>query len=115
MTLYACAACSGEPCELRIADEEDPPVPLRCPFGRDGAPRWHAVPSGRSTVPRAGLDLLPGPFVEIPATAIARATAEGGRYTIEVEALDRLLIPCSQTAFQAAVTAMEAVSRDAVQ
>jgi transketolase len=64
-----------------------------------------------ATVP--GLDLLPGPFCEIPATAIARATAEGGRYVIEIGMVDRLELPCSRRAFHEAVTAMEAVNRAA--
>jgi hypothetical protein len=111
--LFCCRACGGEPCELRIADGDDPLRPLRCPFGRDGAPRWREVPSGRTTANAPGLDLLPGPFCEIPATAIVRARAEGGRYTIVIGALDLVPIPCSRAAFYEAVTAMEAVNRAA--
>lgn len=112
--LFCCRNCDGGPCELRaITDEETPPV--CCAFGHDIDPRWHEIPSGRSTMPRAVLDLLPGPFCEIPAYAIVAARAEGGRYILEVGDLDRLLIPCSRDAFYAAVTAMEAVSRAAVE
>ena len=66
-------------------------------------------------MPRTGADLLPGPFVEVPARAIARATAEGGRYTLEIGSIDRLVIPCSRAAFNEAVTAMEAASHAAVE
>lgn len=113
--LFCCRSCDHGPCELRVPDTMEYLMPKRCPPGYVASPRWHEIPSGRSTMPRTGLDLLPGPFAEIPATAIVRAVAEAGRYTIEIGALDRLKIPCSWTAFNAAVTAMEEVSRDAVQ
>ena len=87
--------------------------PTCCPFDLDVDPRWREIPSGRSTMPLGGADLLPGPFCEMPARAIARATAEGGRYTIEIGRVDRLVIPCSRAAFNEAVTAMEAVDRAA--
>ena len=115
MMLFCCRDCAGGGtiCELRIAgDDEDPPDV--CPYFREHEPRWLLVPSGRSTMPRTGADILPGPFCEIPATAIARATAEGGRYTILVGDIDRFEIPVSRAAFDAAVTAMEEVCRDAV-
>jgi hypothetical protein len=112
--LFCCRSCGGGPCELRIPDDTEQDPPVACPYDRDRPPRWHEIPSGRSTMPRAGLDLLPGPFCEIPATAIARATAEGGRYVIEIGMVDRLELPCSRAAFHEAVTAMEAVNRDAV-
>jgi hypothetical protein len=112
--LFCCRACGGDPCELRIPGGEGRPPPECCPFDWYQEPRWHELPSGRSAMPRAGLELLPGPFCEIPATAIARATAGGGRYTIEIGGIDRLEIPVSRTAFNAAVTAMEEAGRDAV-
>lgn len=111
--LLCCRGCGRGPCELRLALADEMP-PTCCPFDLDVDPRWHEVPSGRSTMPRSGLDLLPGPFCEIPAHAIARATAEGGRYVIEIGGVDRLEIPVSRAAFNAAVTAMEAACRDAV-
>ena len=113
--LFYCRACDGDPCELRIPDAAEQEPPDRCPFGAVGGPRWHPIPSGRSSMPRTGLDLLPGPFVEVPATAIARATAEAGRYTLEIGLVDRLLIPVSRAAFDEAVTAMEALSHAAVE
>ncbi len=112
--LFCWRNCDGGPCELRaITDEETPPV--CCAFGLDIDPCWHLIPSGRSTMPRTGADLLPGPFCEIPATAIARATAEGGRYTLEIGRIDRLLVLVSRAAFNEAVTAMEAISRAAAE
>ena len=111
--LFVCHGCD-DPCELRIRDPDPTPPPL-CPFQRDADSRWHLIPSGRTTMPRAGADLLPGPFCEIPAAAIARATAEGGRYTLEIGHVDRLVIPCSRAAFNEAVTAMEAASHAAVE
>ncbi len=111
--LFCCRSCD-DPCELRVLDTNHTPPPY-CPFERGGDPRWLAVPSGRSTMPRTGLELLPGPFCEVPATAIVRAVAEAGRYSIEVGLLERLVFPVSRAAFNDAVTAMEAVSRDAVE
>ncbi len=112
--LFCCRACPGGPCELRaITDEETPPV--CCAFGFDIDPLWHEIPSGRSVMSRSGADLLPGPFCEIPAIAIARATAEGGRYTLEIGHVNRLVIPCSRAAFNEAVTAMEAASHAAME
>jgi hypothetical protein len=111
--LFCCRGCDRGPCEMRLTAADEMP-PTCCPFDLDVDPRWHPIPSGRSTVPRVGAEILPGPFAEIPAHAIARAVAEAGRYRIEVGGLDRLAIPCSRAAFNEAVTAMEAVSRDAV-
>ncbi len=110
--LFCCRNCAeyGRICELRITSEDDDP-PDFCHYFRDEEPDWCLIPSGRSTMPRTGLELLPGPFCEIPATAIVAARAEAGRYTLEVGAVDRLLIPCSRAAFNEAVTAMEAVGR----
>ncbi|MEN6516957.1 MAG: hypothetical protein ABFC38_02045 [Methanospirillum sp.] len=110
--LFCCRGCDRGPCELRLTAADEMP-PTCCPFDLDVDSRWHPIPSGRSTMPRTGLTLLPGPFCEIPATAIVRATAEGGRYTIVIGALDRVPIPCSRAAFNEAVTAMEAVNRAA--
>lgn len=112
--LFRCTLCPGYPCTLEIRDDSETEPPYICPFGGPD-PRWQTVPSDRSTMPRTGADLLPGPFVEVPARAIARATAEGGRYTLEIGGLDRLVIPCSRAAFNEAVTAMEAASRAAVE
>lgn len=112
--LFCCRTCAHGPCELRMPDALVYLEPDQCPANYQADPRWHEIPSGRSTMPRTGLDLLPGPFCEIPATAIARAVAEAGRYTLEIGPLDRLEVPCSRTAFDAAVTAMEEVRRDAV-
>lgn len=110
MTLFCCRTCKGGPCEARTIGDERPG---RCLFGRDGDPRWHSIPSGRSTMPRTGRDLIPGPFVELPPHAIARAVAEAGRYTVEIGGVDRLEIEVSRAAFNEAVTAMEAVGDDA--
>ena len=110
--LYCCRTCAGGPCELRVIDGGCPPD--SCPFGTDAGPRWHEVPSGRSTMPRTGRDLLPGPFVELPPRAIARAVAEAGRYTVEIGTIDRLEIEVSRAAFNEAVTAMEAAGHAAV-
>jgi hypothetical protein len=110
---FVCETCVGEPCELRVPGNDDPASPHRCPFVADD-PCWREVPSRRSTLDRPGLDLVPGPFCEVPATAIVRAVAEGGRYWLEIGGLDRLLIPCSRAAFEDAVRAMEAVSRAAM-
>jgi hypothetical protein len=112
--LFCCRTCDGDPCELRTSDAGERTSPRACPFGMVAISRWHPVPSGRSTMPRTGLDLLPGPFAEIPAHAIVAARAEGGRYFIEIGGLDRLEILVSRAAFNEAVTAMEAVGRDAV-
>jgi hypothetical protein len=65
-------------------------------------------------MPRTGRDLIPGPFVELPPRAIARAVAEAGRYTIELDVFDLLEIEVSRTAFREAVTAMEAAGYAAV-
>lgn len=112
--LLCCRGCGRGPCELRLIFADEMP-PTCCPFDLDVDPRWHEIPSGRSTMPRTGADLLPGPFVEVPARAIERATAEGGRYTLEIGRVDRLVIPCSRAAFNEAVTAMEAASHAAVE
>ena len=64
-------------------------------------------------MPQPGRDLIPGPFCEIPPGLIVRATAEGGRYEIEIYPADRMVLPCSRAAFNEAVTAMEAVNRAA--
>ena len=109
--LFCCRACAGGPCELRSFEGTGP---YACPFDLDDMPRWHEIPPGRSTMPRTGRDLIPGPICEIPPIAIARATAHAGRYTIELDVFDRLEIEVSRTAFREAVTAMEAV-RDAVE
>ena len=109
---FACDACAGEPCEFRVPEGDDPEPPRWCPFNVNDA-CWREVPPVRSAVHRPGLDLLPGPFCEVPATAIVRATAEGGRYAIETGGLDGVPLPCSRAAFNEAVTAMEAVNRAA--
>ena len=108
--LFCCRTCAGGPCELRSFEATGPDA---CPFDLDDTPRWHEIPSGRSTMPRTGRDLLPGPFVELPPRAIARAVAEAGRYTVEIGGVDRLEIEVSRAAFNEAVTAMEAVGDDA--
>ena len=110
MMLFCCRTCAGGPCELRSFEATGP---YACPFDLDDTPRWHEIPSGRSTMPRTGRDLLPGPFVELPPRAIARAVAEAGRYTVEIGGVDRLEIEVSRAAFNEAVTAMEAVGDDA--
>jgi hypothetical protein len=115
MIRFACTNCPGEACELRVPGAGDRGLPDCCPFGLDVDPVWLEVPTGRSTALRPGLALLPGPFCEIPATAIVAARAEGGRYAIEIGGLDRLLIPCSRAAFNEAVTAMEVVRHAAIQ
>ncbi len=112
--LLCCRGCGRGPCELRLVFADEMP-PTCCPFDLDVDPLWDEIPSGRSAMPRTGLDLLPGPFVEVPALAIARATAEGGRYALEIGRVDRLVIPCSRAAFNEAVTAMEAASHAAVE
>lgn len=111
--LFCCRACAidGLVCELRSTAANE--MPTSCPLDLNVDPRWNEIPSGRSTMARTGLDLLLGPFCEIPAHAIARATAEGGRYTIEMRMVDRLELPCSLRAFHEAVAAMEAVNRAA--
>jgi hypothetical protein len=111
--LFRCTLCPGYPCTLEIRDDSETEPPYICPFGGPD-PRWQNVPSDRSTA-APGADLLPGPFVEVPARAIARATAEGDRYTLEICRVDRLVIPCSRAAFNEAVTAMEAASHAAVE
>jgi len=110
MRLWLCHCCAGDPCEFRAPGDRAPPD--HCTVMD---PRWREIPSGRSTRETPGAALLPGPFCEIPASAIVRATAEGGRYTLEIGDLDRLLIPVSRAAFNDAVTAMEAVNRAAVE
>jgi len=112
--LLCCRGCGRGPCELRLIFADEMP-PTCCPFDLDVDPRWHEIPLGRSVMPRTGAELLPGPFVEVPARAIARATAEGDRYTLEICRVDRLVIPCSRAAFNEAVTAMEAASHAAVE
>lgn len=112
--LFCCHGCTHGPCELRLIPSEEMP-PTCCPFGLDVSPRWLVIPSGRSTLPRMGVELLPGPFAEIPPRAIIAAVAEAGRYWIEIGGADRLVLPVSRGAFNEAVTAMEAVSRAAVE
>jgi hypothetical protein len=112
--LLRCRGCDRGPCELRLIAVDEMP-PTCCPFDPAVDPRWREVPSGRSMLPRTGADILPGPFCEVPATAIARAVAEGGRYFLEIGCLDRLVVPVSRAAFNETVTAMEAVCRAAVE
>ena len=101
MILWMCHCCTGDPCEFRAPDDRTPPDQCRIMD-----PRWREVPSGRSIVAAPDTALVPGPFCEIPACAIVRATAEGGRYTIEIGGVDRLEIPVSRAAFHDAVRAM---------
>ena len=104
MPLFVCDRCD-EPCELRTRDPDPTPPPF-CPFQQGAISRWRVVLSGRPTRDRPGADLLPGPFCQIPARAIARATASPGRYTIEIGGADRLELEVSRTAFNEAVRAM---------
>lgn len=104
MSLFFCVSCDDGPCELEARYHDQKPV--RCPFGVDRTPRWREIPSGRSvlveTVPVAA-----GLVCTIPPAAITAARAEGGRYTLEIGSADRLVIPCSRTAFDDAIRAME--------
>ncbi len=109
---YCCRACDYGPCELRAIGGVRPLD--TCPEGYDVAPRWDPIPPRRSTMPQPGRDLIPGPFCEIPPRLIVRATVESGRYEIEICTAGRLVLPCSREAFNEAVTAMEAVCRDAL-
>lgn len=111
--LFCCSACSEGPCELRMPGALAFLLPDRCPTYHVADPRWREVPSGRSAATAPGLDLVPGPFCEVPAVAIARATAGGGRYAIEIRCADPLEIPVSRRAFHEAVSAIEAVNRAA--
>ncbi len=113
MPLFVCRCCAEDPCELRTLGKCAIALPDVCPFGLNADPLWRAVPSVRSPLP--GADLVPGPFCEIPARIIARATACHGRYTIEIGGVDRLEIEVSRAAFNEAVKAMEAVGRDAME
>lgn len=94
MSRFFCVSCDDGPCELQALYHDRQPV--RCPFGVDGNPRWRDIPPGRS-----------GLVCAIPPAAIIAARAEGGRYTLEIGGADRLVIPCSRTAFDDAIRAME--------